>query len=208
MQIPGLEFNWGVYPEVQFHTVVPLTLDSPSGGSNQYGPGDIEVGIKHRFVDESRYLPQIGIFPMIELPSGNEDRGLGNGKARERLPLWIQKSWGPWTTYGGGGYAINPAPEQRNYGFGGWLLQRDIGELLTLGGELFLQGATSDGGAINRHPRSRRILQVHPGLQPPFLRRKQRVRGESYGGIPGSLLDMGTSGTAMKGYVLNMEASS
>ena len=55
-----------------------------------------------------------------------------------------RESWGPWTTYGGGGYAINPAPEARNYFFGGWLLQRDFGEKLTLGGEIFAQGRSSD----------------------------------------------------------------
>ena len=45
----------------------------------------------------------------------------------------------------GGGYAINPAPEQRNYYFGGWLLQRDFGERLTLGGEIFAQGKSNEG---------------------------------------------------------------
>ena len=32
-----------------------------------------------------------------------DERGLGNGRAWCKIPLWIQKSWGPWTTYGGGG---------------------------------------------------------------------------------------------------------
>ena len=32
----------------------------------------------------------------------------------------------------------------RNYTFGGWLLQRAVTERLTLGGELFYQGAPSD----------------------------------------------------------------
>ncbi len=86
----------------------------------------------------------VGIFPMLEIPSGDADRGLGNGRAWWKLPLWLQKSWGPWTTYGGGGYAINSAPHQRNYWFGGWLLQRDFGEKLTLGGEIFAQGKSSD----------------------------------------------------------------
>ena len=36
--------------------------------------------------------------------------------------------------------ALNSAPGQRNYPFGGWLVQRDFGPHLTLGGELFAQG--------------------------------------------------------------------
>jgi hypothetical protein len=81
---------------------------------------------------------------LLEIPTGDANRGLGNGQPWGKLPLWLQKSWGPWTTYGGGGYAINPAPEQRSYYFGGWLLQRDFGERLTLGGEIFSQGKSSD----------------------------------------------------------------
>jgi hypothetical protein len=60
------------------------------------------------------------------------------------LPLWLQKDWGPWTTYGGGGCVLNPASGQRNYPFGGWLLQRDFGERLTLGGEISAQGRSGD----------------------------------------------------------------
>jgi hypothetical protein len=77
---------------------------------------------------------------MAELPPGNSTNGIGNGRTWYRLPLWIQKSWGPWTTYGGGGYALNNAPGQTNYPFGGWLVQRDLSEHLTIGGEIYSQG--------------------------------------------------------------------
>lgn len=60
-----------------------------------------------------------------------------------KLPLWIQKSWGPWKTYGGAGYTINPAKNMRNYPYAGWLLQNDINDKLTLGIEIFTQGADS-----------------------------------------------------------------
>ena len=104
----------------------------------------MEFGLKYRFIQETDYRPMVGVFPLLEIPTGDVNRGLGNGRAWGKLPLWLQKSWGSWTTYGGGGYAINPAPEQRNYYFGGWLLQRNFGERLTLGGEIFAQGKSSD----------------------------------------------------------------
>lgn len=34
---------------------------------------------KYRFVEETKTRPQIGVFPMFELPTGNSARGLGNG---------------------------------------------------------------------------------------------------------------------------------
>ncbi len=141
---PAVEFNVGALPNLQVHLVVPLAYASPADGPNAYGLGDIEFGLKYRFIQETDHRPMVGVFPMIEMPTGDADRGLGNGRAWWKLPLWLQKSWGPWTTYGGGGYAINHAPGQRDYSFGGWLLQRDFGERLTLGGEIFAQGRSSD----------------------------------------------------------------
>ena len=44
---------------------------------------------------------------MLELPTGNESRGLGEGRLHAFLPVWIQKSFADWTTYGGGGYWFN-----------------------------------------------------------------------------------------------------
>ena len=83
---------------------------------------------------------------MLELPTGNSDKGLGNGRAWWTFPIWVQKSFGPWTTYGGGGRAFNSAPGMRDYNFGGWLLQRSITKKLILGGEVFAQGAATVDG--------------------------------------------------------------
>lgn len=143
---PAVEYNIGAAPELQIHLVVPLAYFSPPGGASAYGLGDSEVGIKYRFLDETSDRPQVGIFPMVELPTGNAARGLGNGQGWYRLPVWVQKSWGAWTADGGGGYAINHAPGMRNYFFGGVLLQRQLNDRWILGAEIFSQGADTDTG--------------------------------------------------------------
>jgi hypothetical protein len=143
---PAVEFNLGAAPELQLHLVVPYATNAPAGGVTTHGLGDIEVGAKYRFLEETDHRPQVGTFPMVELPTGNAHRGLGNGQLWMRVPLWIQKSWGPWTTYGGVGYTINRAPGARSYPFAGWLLQRDLNGRLTLGGEIFTHGADAEGG--------------------------------------------------------------
>jgi len=137
-QAPAFEFNAGFAPNLQFHVVVPVAGIGP-GGSR--GLGDIELGVKYRFVEETGARPQIGAFPMIELPTGNASRSLGNGRLWARLPIWLQKSSGPWTTYGGGGYVINRVAGMKDAPFAGWLLQRQFSDRLTLGGEVFHQGA-------------------------------------------------------------------
>jgi len=147
---PAIEFNYGILPDTQFHIVVPLAYDRPEGASSKAGIGDTEVGIKYRFLQETDSRPQVGIFPLVEIPTGDADRGLGGGHTQVYLPVWIQKSWGAWTTYGGYGWWRNPGAGNRNWTYAGWLLQRDLGERLTLGGELFhTTAATLDGRASN-----------------------------------------------------------
>jgi hypothetical protein len=139
-QIPAIEVNYGAIPDVQLHLITPGVFDRPAGGSAEYGYGDTELGIKYRFVHETDYLPQIGTFPLVELPTGDSGRGLGNGQTQVFVPIWLQKSFGPdrkWTAYGGGGFWYNPGPEHRNYFRMGLELQRDLSEHLTLGGEIY-----------------------------------------------------------------------
>jgi hypothetical protein len=146
LQTPAVEVNYGLAPDLQVHLVTPMTLFMPTGSGRAYGLGDMELGLKYRFVQETEKTPMVGIFPMLEIPSGDAGRGLGNGRTWAKFPLWIQKSFGDWTTYGGGGYAYNPEPGQKSNFFGGWLLQRKINEKLILGGEVFVHGPDHDGG--------------------------------------------------------------
>ena len=104
---------------MQLHLIAPLAYDVPPDGSSHYGPGDIEIGAKYRFIQETNGLPQVGIFPLLELPTGSEHNNLGNGHMQAFLPLWLQKSWGSWTAYGGGGYGINSLSGHENWGFVG-----------------------------------------------------------------------------------------
>lgn len=144
--LPAMEFNVGAAPNLQLHIVAPLQFHIPNDGPTNCGFGDIELGAKYRFVEEKGWRPQIGIFPMLEIPTGNSQLNLGNGSLWTRLPLWIQKTHGPWTSYGGGGYIINHALGMRDHFFFGWQLQREINRHLTLGGEWFNPGRDSQLG--------------------------------------------------------------
>jgi hypothetical protein len=108
--------------------------------------GDTELGVKYRFLTETKDRPEIGAFPLLEIATGSAAQGTGNGKAWTKLPVWLEKNWGPWMSYGGGGYAFNSAPGQRNYPFGGILVQRTLSSSLSLGGEIYLQGALVQPG--------------------------------------------------------------
>lgn len=143
---PHIEVNYGVFANVQIHLIAPFEYVKPEGGHSQYGYADMELGAKVRFIQETDVCPQVGAFPLVELPTGGKNKGLGNGETQVFLPIWVQKSWGPWTTYGGGGYWINPGTGNKDYWFFGWEVQRDITKHLTLGAELFHQTPSQAGG--------------------------------------------------------------
>jgi len=146
--LAGTEVNYGAAPNLQLHVIVPLAYDAPTLGSTQVGLGDVELGAKYRFITpgEKDWFPQVGVFPLIEVPTGNPDRGLGDGKTRFFLPVWLQKDFGGWTTYGGGGYWVNPGPGKKDYWFLGWLLQRQVTKQLAIGAEVFHDTAMTVGG--------------------------------------------------------------
>lgn len=146
---PGLEFNWGAAPNLQLHAILPFGAVMPSdnplylpagAGPNAYGLTDMELGAKYRFIKESKYRPMIGTFSMLEVPTGSYAKGLGVGRAWYKVPIWIQKDWGHWTAYGGGGYYFVHQFQYRNFPFTGWLIQRDIGKKWTLGAEVYSHG--------------------------------------------------------------------
>ncbi len=134
---PSVEVNYGLLPDVQIHAIAGLAVNSDADGHPACGPGDLELGVKYRFIRESAGRPQAGIFPAIELPTGDSSKGLGAGMVQLFLPLWLQKSFGPWTTYGGGGYQAAMGRPSENFFLFGWQGQRDVSNALTLGAELF-----------------------------------------------------------------------
>ena len=174
---PAVEFNWGILPNTQFHIVIPAAAIFPANnpayaagtGPRQFGLGDIEIGVKLRFLQETKHRPMIGSFTMLEAPAGNSNLGLGVGKTWFKLPIWAQKSFGPWTTYGGAGEIVIPQTGFHNFPFGGWLLQRDLGKKLTLGGEVFSHGGE---GPLTTQPRKATLVDFggyyyirNPGFQ-------------------------------------------
>jgi hypothetical protein len=150
---PAFEFNWGAIPRVQLHAILPWGVVAPSNnpaylpsgsGAAEFGLTDAELGAKIALFEETKYVPQIGTFTMLELPTGNADKGLGVGNAWFKVPIWLQKNIGKWLLDGGGGYAIVPQTGYRNFSYGGFLLKYTVSDRLELGGEVFSHGAEGD----------------------------------------------------------------
>lgn len=142
---PAVEIDYGLIPNVEINTIVPLRTRSTEGSDQQAaaGFGDVQFGLKFRFIQETETSPQVSFTPIYFIPTGNADKTLGNGKPWIQIPLSIQKSWDAWTAFGTLGYALNDAPQMKNFIFGGAVLERNVTEKLTLGAEVISQGAMS-----------------------------------------------------------------
>jgi hypothetical protein len=163
---PAFEANWGAAPNLHLHIILPFGAILPSNnpryfpagvGPSAYGFEDIELGAKYRFIKETKHRPEFGTFTMLEIPTGSYSKGLGVGKVWYKLPVWAQKSWGHWTSYGGAGYQVVRQDQYRNFAYGGCLLQRDIGKKLTLGAEVYSHGAE---GLATAQTRSATMIDV------------------------------------------------
>ncbi len=146
---PAFEFNWGALPRLQLHAILPFGSINPSNnpvyapagaGPSAFGLTDMELGAKVAFIKESPHFPQVGTFPMFEMPTGSYDRGLGVGKVYYKIPLWLQKNEGKWLFDGGAGYEVVPQTDYRNFVYSGFLVKREINERLELGAEAFFHG--------------------------------------------------------------------
>ncbi len=142
---PHFEVNYGALLNLQLHLIAPFAYVKPDDGSSHYGFGDLELGAKYRFIQEADWRPMVGAFLIVDMPTGRSSKGLGSGHVKTFLPIWLQKSWGPWTSYGGGGYWINPGSENKDYWFAGLEVQRALSKSITLGAEVFYNTPTARG---------------------------------------------------------------
>lgn len=166
---PHFEVNYGLIPNIQVHLLMPLNYTYSHDQGANFGYANTEFGIKYRFIKETDNRPQVGTFPIVEIPTIRNNE-FSNGKAQIYIPVWAQKSWGKLTTYGGIGYWINPGTGNKNWIFSGWEIQYDISPVVTLGGELYHHSADSVdhksvtafniGGMINASAKTHFIFSV------------------------------------------------
>lgn len=139
----GLDLNYGGLPGVQLTATLPVDLSHDSSGTHA-GAGDVELGVKYRFLHREAAGLDIAVFPRVILPTAR--RRFGTGRAQVLLPVWAEKDWGRWSLFGGGGYNINPGAGNRDFWQGGAALTRTVSERLSLGAEATLEGPDAVGG--------------------------------------------------------------
>jgi hypothetical protein len=137
----GAELNYGAAPDVQVTVGLPASFAHGARGF-ETGPGDLELSVKYRFFHDEAAGVSVAAFPGISLPTAS--RGLGAARVTALLPLWGQRDAGPWSLFGGGGYAINPGAGNRNFWTGGVAQIRQVSDRMLMGVEVYREGTHSD----------------------------------------------------------------
>jgi hypothetical protein len=168
------EVNVGCADETQCHVAVPLAFNRPDGGPSRAGLGDIELGVKYRFLNRSEEGWSAAVYPTLFLPTGDAAHGLGNGRTQLLLPLWVQRTTGKWSFDAGLARLINRAPDARNSWFTGVLARRSFGDQFSLGAELIRRTSTAVdmpsvtgfnvGAIVKVSPSQNLLLSVGRGL--------------------------------------------
>ena len=133
----GLDLNYGPVEDVQLTATLPVVYANGVGSVT----GDIELGIKYRFIHNEKSGIDVAIFPRVILPTAG--RGFGTGRVSFLLPVWAQKTIGPWAIFGGGGYTINPGVGQRNFALVSIAVTRALSSGFSLGIEASRTGANA-----------------------------------------------------------------
>ncbi len=140
----GIDFNYGGAPDLQLTMVLPLEYDSPAVGPMVAGFGNVELAAKYRFLHQDGFGWDIAIFPRVFLPSASPL--VGDRHTSLLLPIWAEKDFGDWSTFGGGGCALNNGGGSKDYCLMGWALTRNVTPALHLGAEIYHQTADIRGG--------------------------------------------------------------
>lgn len=154
----GAELNYGAAPNLQLTVGLPVDYVHDRAGYH-WGRGDLELSAKYRFYHDEPAGVSVAFFPGITLPTASH--GMGSSKIITLLPVWAQKDAGPWSLFGGGGYAINPGPGNRDYWTGGVAVTRELSKALLIGVEADRQGADMIGGRASTSLGLGAILQLN-----------------------------------------------
>ncbi len=140
----GLDLNFGAAKDLQLTATVPLSFSNEEGDGWKAGRGNLELGVKYRFIDNEAHGFSAAVFPRAILPTASHSPG---EKTRLLLPLWAQQDLaGGSSIFGGGGYMINPGHGNRNFWQAAVAVTHDVSKVVSVGAEIAWQEAEMADG--------------------------------------------------------------
>ena len=97
--VADFTYTYGLLSNVDVFSDLPVTATSPSGVN------DASLGAKWRFYE--RGATSFAIKPVLLLPTGNQNVGLGTGRSSAAMTLIASIDRAPWAFHGNLGFAVN-----------------------------------------------------------------------------------------------------
>jgi hypothetical protein len=140
----GLDLNYGATKGVQLTATLPASVSHDTASGWRGGSGDVELGVKYRFLNDEKSSVSAAIFPRAILPTASHSQG---ERMRFLLPLWIEKDFrGGTSLFGGGGFEFNPGAGNRNFWQAAAALTHDVNKTVSIGAEVAWQQRDTLGG--------------------------------------------------------------
>lgn len=151
-----ISIHFGLLPRVEINLDLIGGVVDPPGAIAQGGLADSVFAAKFRFLDETEQRPGVILYIPVRLPTGDEDRGLGESGITVVPLLGLGKSLGPVTFNWNGGYGFVTADRREDFvALRGSVEYRPV-EPLHLVAEMI--------GRIARRGRARDEIMVRTGL--------------------------------------------
>jgi hypothetical protein len=140
----GIDFNYGAAENLQVTAVLPLAWNAPTAGPSAANLGNVELAAKYKFLHQDDVGLDVAFFPRVFLPAGSGE--VGARHVSLLLPVWLGRSWGRWSVFGGGGCVLNNGGGGNDFCQTGWAATDQVLPHLQLGGEIYYQTADHVGG--------------------------------------------------------------
>ena len=98
-QAAAFTYSYGATDALDLYGNLPASISAPAGR------GDASLGAKWRFWQSER--TSLALKPELFFPTGDEARGLGNGRASLAMVLLGSRVSGPWAFHGNIGFSAN-----------------------------------------------------------------------------------------------------
>jgi len=139
----GFDLNYGPIKGIQLTATLPLSFSHAPGEGWTSGSGDVELGVKYRFLENQKHGVSAAIFPRAILPTAAHSP---DERTRFLLPMWVGKDFAGGTgVFGGGGYTINPGSGNRDFWQAAIAVTHDLTKKVSVGAEITRQGPDTLG---------------------------------------------------------------
>ena len=128
--LAGASADFGVTDRLQLGFAVPVAALSPS--ADRFAVDELAAHAKIPLVPQHGERLGLVFEPSIIIPFNDRIRT----KAGLALPLFAGVTRGEWSIYGGGGIMLASPKDGGDYGFGGLVVSRALGDRWSVGGEV------------------------------------------------------------------------